>query len=73
MANNSGIIYDLQNGKYGLALNKDQHENFKKYGKVFLHVYLDKHCTIPETCIKTGKKYVTLKNITTIKAIGFSD
>jgi hypothetical protein len=73
MANNSGIIYDLGKGRYGLAVHKEQHPNFSNYGKVYLHVFVDHQCTVPEFEPGTGKKYVTLKDKKLIKAIGFSD
>lgn len=73
MSKNPGIIYDLGNNRYGIAYNKEQVPEFKKYNKVYLHVYTDLACTIPETDLKSGKKIVTLKHITTIKRIGFTD
>jgi len=73
MSKNSGIIYDLGNNRYGLAIHSEQAREFSDYKKVYLHVFTDRLCTIPELDPKTGKKYVTLKNISTIKAIGYSD
>lgn len=73
MSENSGIIYDLGEGRYGVALNREQLPEFKDCKRVYLHVYLDKECTIPEKDPKNGKKYVTLKHITKIKKIGFQD
>lgn len=73
MSKNSGIIYDLGNGRHGLAIHSEQAPEFKKYKKVYLHVFTDPLCTQPELDPKSGKKYVTLKNISQIKAIGFSD
>ena len=73
MPKNSGIIYDLGDGRFGLAIHKEQHDSFLKINKVYLHVFTDRLCTKPETDPKTGKKYVTLKHISTIKPIGFSD
>lgn len=70
---NSGIIYELGKNRYGIAYQKEQHENFLQFNKVYLHVFVDKNCTKPEIDPKTGKKVVTLKNIITIKRIGFVD
>lgn len=69
----AGIIYDLGEGRYGVALHKEQAPEFSKYKKVYLHVYLDRACIIPEKDPKDGRKYVTLKHISTIKQIGFQD
>lgn len=73
MRKKSGIIYDLGEGRFGLAIHNEQHEAFTKYGKVYLHCFTDRLCTIPEVDPATGKKYVTLKQKQLIKAIGFSD
>ena len=73
MSKNSGIIYDLGNERYGLAIHSEQQENFKKFEKVLLHVFTDRLCTKPEIDPKNQKNYVTLKHIKQIKAIGFSD
>lgn len=73
MSKNSGIIYDLGEGRYGLAIHSEQHEAFSNYNKVYMHVFLDRLCTVPEKDPKNGKNYVTLKHITKIKQIGFSD
>ena len=73
MSKTSGIIYDIGNGRFGVAIHSEQHENFSKYNKVYLHVYTDRLCTKPELEPGTGKKYVTLKHISQIKQIGFAD
>lgn len=73
MGKNSGIIYDLGKGRFGIAIHSEQHTDFKKFNKVYLHVFTDRMCTKPELDPVTGKKYVTLKHISQIKAIGFSD
>lgn len=73
MSENSGIIYDLGEGRYGIARNTRQAKSFIEIGKVFLEVYLDRECTIPERDPKNGKRYVTLKHKTKIKQIGFVD
>ena len=73
MSKNPGIIYDLGDGKYGLALNKDQKPEFKNYGKVFMRQFTDILCTIKHTDPATGKQYVTLKHITEIRQVGFQD
>lgn len=73
MSKRSGIIYDLGEGRYGIAYNDEQFEAFAKFKKVYLHVYTDRLCTIPELNPDNGKKYVTLKHISTIKQIGFCD
>lgn len=72
MSKNSGIIYDLGNNRFGLAIHSEQAPEFSNYKKVYLHVFTDRLCTKPELD-PSGKKYVTLKNISQIKAIGFSD
>jgi hypothetical protein len=73
MAGNSGIIYDLGGGRFGLALHREQQDAFKKSNRVYLHVFTDKECSQPELDPVTGKKYVTLKHLSKIKPIGFSD
>lgn len=73
MAKNPGIIYDLGNKRYGIAYQKEQHENFLQFNKIYLHVFVDAECTKPEIDPKNGKKVVTLKNIITVKQIGFVD
>lgn len=67
----SGIIYDLGEGRYGLAIHSEQHRDFGE--RIYMHVFLDPLCTIPELDPKSGKKYVTLKHSTLIIQIGFSD
>lgn len=73
MSKQSGIIYDLGDGRYGLAIHSEQHENFTRYSKVYLHIFNDQMCTDPQIEESSGKKYVTLKHISKIKPIGFSD
>jgi hypothetical protein len=73
MSENSGIIYDLGEGRFGVAIHKEQVPAFKDFKKVYLHVYLDRDCSIPERNPTDGKKYVTLKHISKIKPIGFQD
>ena len=73
MKDSAGIIYDMGNGEFGLALNKDQHPNFSNYGKVFLVVFFDSSCQIPKTDPVSGKKIVSLKHITELRQIGFQD
>ena len=72
MSINSGIIYDLSNGRYGIAIHSEQEESFIKIKKVFLHIYTDRFCTVPELD-PAGRKVVTLKSKSLIKAIGYSD
>lgn len=72
MSKNSGIIYELGNNRYGLAIHSEQNETFIKMKKVFVHVFTDIWCTIPELD-STGKKISTLKSKSLIKAIGLSD
>lgn len=72
MKKKSGIIYDLGNNRYGLAIHSEQHASFLKMKKVFVHVFKDRFCQeaeLDEMC----KEVSTLKNISNIKAIGFSD
>lgn len=71
MSKQSGIIYDLGNERYGLAINSEQVKAFSQFNRVFLHVFLDSECTRPELDPQTGKKYVTLKHISKIKQISF--
>lgn len=73
MKKGPGIIYDLGKGRYGVAINSEQHSSFTNYNKVYLHVFIDAKCTIPEIDPENGKKYVTLKNISEIIKIGFTD
>jgi hypothetical protein len=68
-----GIIYDLGNGKYGLALYNDQKPAFTNYSKVFMKVYKDAQCTIPDIHPVSGKKFVSVKHVSELKQIGFSD
>ena len=72
MNKRSGIIYDLGNNRYGLAIHSEQDKSFARIKKVFLHVFTNKICNIPELDA-SGKKVVTLKNKSLIKAIGNSD
>lgn len=69
----AGIIYDIGSDKYGLALNKDQKPEFKRYGKVFLRQYQDIMCQIPDLDPESSKQFVTLKHITVIRQVGFQD
>lgn len=73
MSKQSGIIYDIGNDRFGKAIHKEQHEDFTKFGKVYIHVYTDRLCTSPEKDPVTGKSFVTLKHHSKIKAIGFCD
>lgn len=73
MSKKSGVIYDLGNTRYGLAIHAEQHETVKKLNKVIVHVFTDRFCTKPEMNENTGKKYVALKSISQLKVIGFSD
>ena len=73
MSKNRGIIYDLGDKRWGIAINKEQHENFYRFNKVYLHDFLDAACTKPEKDLANGKNYVTLKHITKIKPVGFVD
>ena len=73
MAKNPGIIYDIGNGKYGLALNKDQHPQFKSYGKVFMRMYEDIMCTKECIDVKSGKKLISVKHINEIRQVGYQD
>jgi hypothetical protein len=73
MSKNPGIIYDIGNGEYGLALHSEQKPAFKNYGKVFMRVYQDILCTIPATHPDNGKKLITLKHITEIRQVGYQD
>lgn len=73
MAKNPGIIYDLGENRWGVAYNKEQHENFTRFNRVYLHVFLDAECTKPEKDPGNGKDYVTLKHNTKIKPVGFID
>lgn len=73
MSKNSGIIYDLADGRFGLAIHSEQHEAFSRHNKVYLHIFTDTLCTVPQVDEVTGKKYVTLKHTSKVKAIGFSD
>jgi hypothetical protein len=68
-----GIIYDLGKGKYGLALYTEQKPAFTNYSRVFMRVFKDPECTIPDIDPVSGKKYVNLKHISQLKQIGFTD
>jgi len=73
MSKRSGIIYDLGNDRYGLAIHAEQDESFIRMKKVYLHVFTDRLCTISELDLVNGKKIGTLKSKSLIKAIGYSD
>lgn len=68
----SGIIYDLLNGSFGLALHNEQHDDCVRYNKAKVHIFTDALCTIPKTD-PGGRKLIGLKDKSKIKAIGFSD
>jgi hypothetical protein len=69
---NSGIIYDLGNGKYGIAYNSEQREEFFAAGKVYVQVFDDELCTQP-VLDQHNRPYKTLKQIKLIKQIGYND
>lgn len=73
MAKNPGIIYDLGDGRYGLALDKEQVPALKIHGKVFMRVYTDILCTIKRTEPETGRQYTSVKHITQLRQIGYQD
>jgi hypothetical protein len=72
MSKQPGVIYDLGNGKYGIAYNKDQQNQFMEKGKVYVHVFYDPQCTEP---VRDSNKlpYKTLKAASQIKRIGLTD
>lgn len=73
MAKNPGIIYDIGNGKYGLALNKEQKPEYKTHGRIFMHVYEDILCTKEATDAESGKKLISVKHINEIRQVGYQD
>lgn len=73
MSRNPGKIYDLGNGDYGVAYDKDQSYSFSRYNRVFIRMFTDPKCETPKLHSVTGKKLVTLKFLTQIKLIGFID
>lgn len=73
MKKKSGIIYDLGNKRYGLAIYSEQDKSFIELKKVYLHVFTDRLCTVPELDPKNGKEIVTLKSRSLIKKIGYAD
>lgn len=66
-------MYQLPNGKFGIAYRKEQHQSFIKIKKVYIHVFQDRICTKPDCDPITGKKYVGLYLIEKLKLIGFID
>lgn len=73
MSKSSGKIYELVNDRWGVAIHKEQSPAFSNLKKVYLHIYKDRKCTIAELDHNTGKKHVTLKHISKIKAVGYID
>jgi hypothetical protein len=73
MSERSGIIYQLDDGTFGLAIHKQQHEEFKKFQKVYVHLFSDRLCTQPILHPENKKKTVTLKHISKLTPVGFSD
>lgn len=69
----AGKIYELKDGKFGLALNKDQVPSFYCYKRVFLRLFNDRSCQDPALHPENGKKLVTLKHISEIKHIGYQE
>lgn len=72
MPTSPGIIYETDKGDFALAVNKEQHENFEKVNKVYVHLFTDLMCTIPKLD-ESGKKVMVLKSVDKLKMIGFSD
>ncbi len=72
-----GIIYEITSGgdagKFGLALNEDQHQEFRTYRKVFVHLYQDRELRFPVIDKFKQKKVVGLYGIERLKQIGFQD
>lgn len=73
MSKNSGIIYQLSENRWGVAINKEQLPEFANFNRVYLHIYTDRICTTPELDPVTKKKVVTLKHISKVKQVGFID
>lgn len=71
MKNRTGIIYEMENGQYGLAVHREQHDAFRKIDKVYLHYFHDRLLTKP---VMLGeKKVVGLKARSKLIQIGFND
>jgi hypothetical protein len=73
MGTRSGIIYDIGEDRFGLAIYSEQQDRFALHKKVYLHVFKDRLCMIPEINPDTNKERAILKDISKIKAIGFAD
>lgn len=69
---NTGTIYKLPSGNFGLALDKHQKDEFVADKKVFLKLYMDIHCQKPLKD-EDGKQYCALKNAANLRIIGFQD
>lgn len=67
-----GIVYDLGNGKFGIAYHEDQKNELIAKGKVLVHVFYDRLCT-EQVMDMYQKPYRTLKEAGKIKPIGRSD
>lgn len=72
MPSKSGIIYQTDKGDYALAINSEQHPNFEKVNKVYVHLYVDPICTKPAIDEK-GYRIKTLKAANKLTMVGFSD
>lgn len=70
---NPGIIYEISPGRFGLAYHREQRKQFAEKGQVFVHVFTDMLCTIPELHPVTEENYSTLKHISKLKKIGYAD
>jgi hypothetical protein len=73
MSKNQGRIFELPDGKFGLALNSEQTPAFSNFGKIYYHIFLDRNCIKPSTDPETGKKYIGVRHFKELKFIGFQD
>lgn len=70
MSAKSGYVYELGEGRYGIAFHNEQHEQIVSKGKALLHVFSDQLCINPELN-ESGQEKKILKDISKLKFIGF--
>lgn len=68
MNKKSGIIYELENGLFGVALYSEI-EQFSKGGKVLLHLYYDAQCLCPKLRLDQ-RQYNVIESISNLKQVG---
>lgn len=67
---NPGKLFKTNNGKYAIAYNCEQRDEFIKMNKLLVHLFEDEDFTQP--LIINGKETI-LKSIERLSFIGFTD